>query len=210
MTKGAIGMKRFGLLIGLAIVVLVVLGIGGCLTGNYNRLVTAKEAVDQKFAQVDNMLQRRNDLIGSLVETVKGTAIQEQEVFGRIADARAQMSGAHTPDQRIAAGQQMDSALGRLLVVIENYPQLRSNEAFLQLMDELAGTENRLATERMRYNQEVQGYNVLVKRFPTNLFASMFNFKDAPYYQIPESARQAPHVDFGGLRQQPQQPAQPK
>jgi len=194
-------MKRTGLLIAIAIIAVAVLGIGGCLVGNYNHLVTAKEAVDQRWAQVDNQLQRRNDLIGSLVETVKGTAIQEQEVFGKIADARAQMAGAKTPTQAIQAGQAMDSALGRLLVVVENYPQLKSNEAFMQLMDELAGTENRLATERMRYNQEVQSYNVLVKRFPMNFFASMFGYKEAPYYQIPEAARQAPKVDFGGLRQ---------
>jgi LemA protein len=192
-------MKRSGLLIVVVIAVLL-LGVGGCLVGNYNRLVTTKEAVNQRWSQVDNQLQRRNDLIGSLVETVKGTAIQEQVVFGQIADARSKMAGAKTPEQGIQAGQAMDSALGRLLVVVENYPQLKSNEAFLQLMDELSGTENRLATERMRYNQEVQGYNVMVKRFPTSLFASMFGFHDAPYYQIQESARQAPKVDFGGLR----------
>jgi LemA protein len=192
-------MKRTGLLIVVVIAVLL-LGLGGCLVGNYNRLVTTKEAVNQRWSQVDNQLQRRNDLIGSLVETVKGTAIQEQEVFGKIADARSKMAGARTPEQGIEAGQAMDSALGRLLVVVENYPQLKSNEAFLQLMDELAGTENRLATERMRYNQEVQGYNVMVKRFPTSLFAAVFGFKEAPYYQIQESARQAPKVDFGGLR----------
>ena len=193
-------MKRAGLLIGIAIVAVLALGIGGCLVGNYNTLVSTHEAVDQKFAQVDNQLQRRADLIGSLVEAVKGTAIQEQEVFGKIADARAQMSGARTTDQKIAAGQSMDGALGRLLVVIENYPQLKSNEAFLQLMDELAGTENRLATERMRYNEQVQQYNVLVKRFPTNLYASMFNFKDAPYYPVADAAKVAPKVDFQGLR----------
>jgi LemA protein len=193
-------MKRGGLLVVLAIIVIAALGIGGCLVGNYNRLVTSKEAVGQRWAQVDNQLQRRNDLIGSLVETVKGTAIQEQEVFGKIADARARLAGARTPEQGIAAGQAMDSAIGRLLVVVENYPQLKSNEAFLQLMDELAGTENRLSTERMRYNQEVQGYNVLVKRFPMNLFASMYGYKEAPYYPVTEGARQAPHVDFGGLR----------
>ena len=192
-------MKR-GLLVLLAVVALLVLGMGGCVTGTYNRLVTTKEAVSQRWAQVDNQLQRRNDLIGNLVETVKGTATQEQEVFGAIADARARMAGARTPDQGIEAGRAMDSALSRLLVVIENYPQLRSNEAFLQLIDELAGTENRLSTERMRYNQEVQGYNVLVKRFPTNLLACAFHFAQAPYYEIPASAREAPKVDFGGLR----------
>ena len=192
-------MKR-GPLITIAVVALALMGVGGCLVGNYNRLVTTRESVSQLWAQVDNQLQRRNDLIGNLVETVKGTASQEQAVFGQIADARARMSGARTPEQGIEAGRAMDSALSRLLVVIENYPQLKSNEAFLQLMDELAGTENRLATERMRYNQQVQIYNVLVKRFPTNLYAATFNFKDAIYYQIPEGARVVPKVDFGGLK----------
>jgi LemA protein len=192
-------MKRGGLVV-LAIVAVLLVFVGGCLVGNYNRLVTANEEVKQRWAQVDNQLQRRNDLIGNLVQTVQGTAVQEQEVFGAIADARARLAGAQSPEQRIEAARTMDSALARLLVVVENYPQLRSNEAFLQLMDELAGTENRLATERMRYNQTVQGFNVMVKRFPTNLFAAMFGFKEAPYYQIPESARQAPRVDFGGLR----------
>jgi len=192
-------MKR-GLLITIAVVALLLMGVGGCLVGNYYRLVTTRESVNQLWAQVDNQLQRRSDLIGNLVETVKGTATQEQAVFGQIADARARMSGARTPEQGIEAGRAMDSALSRLLVVIENYPQLRSNEAFVQLMDELAGTENRLATERMRYNQQVQDYNVLVKRFPTNLYAAAFNFKDATYYQIPEGARVVPQVDFGGLK----------
>src|SRR5437867_9853312 len=117
-------MKRAGLLIVLAIIVVAVLGIGGCLVGNYNTLVTAKEAVDQRWAQVDNQLQRRNDLIGNLVQTVKGTALQEQQVFGQIAAARAQLAGARTPEQGIEAGRAMDSAISRLLVVVENYPQL--------------------------------------------------------------------------------------
>lgn len=192
-------MKR-GWLIVLAVLALVVLGGGGCLVGNYNRLVTSKEAVDQRWAQVDNQLQRRSDLITSLAETVKGTAIQEQEVFGEIARARSRLLDARTPDAGIGAARAMDSAIGRLLVVVENYPQLRSNEAFLQLMDELSGTENRLATERMRYNQEVQGFNVMVKRFPTNLFAAAFNFSESPYYEVPDEARQVPQVDFEGLR----------
>lgn len=192
-------MKR-GALFGIVIVAIALIAVGGCLVGNFNRLVTAKEAVDQRWAQVENQLLRRNDLIPGLMESVRGTALQEQQVFGEIARARAAMSGAGTPEQRIEAGRAMDSALSRLLVVVENYPQLRSNEAFMQLMDELAGTENRLATERMRYNEEVQRYNVLIKRFPTNLFATAFGFKPAPYYQIPESARQAPKIDFNGLR----------
>jgi LemA protein len=193
-----------GGLIAVVIVAVLVLFVGGCLVGNYNRLVTGREAVNQSWAQVNNQLQRRNDLIGNLVETVKGTAAQEQQVFGQIADARAAMAGAKTPAQTADAAQKMDQALGpglgRLMVVVENYPQLRSNEAFMQLMDELAGTENRLAVERMRYNQQVQTYNVQIKSFPTNLYAAAFNFKDAPYYEIQESAKQVPKVDFGSIR----------
>jgi LemA protein len=192
---------RRGLLITLVVVAVLLVGVGGCVVGQYNSLVTAKESVSQRWAQVDNQLQRRNDLIGNLVETVKGVAVQEQEVFGAIADARARMSGARSPAEGIEAGRAMDSALGRLLVVIENYPQLRSSEAFLQLMDEVAGTENRLSTERGRYNQEVQGYNTMIKRFPTNLYAAVFNFGESPYYEIAEGAREVPKVDFGGLRQ---------
>jgi LemA protein len=191
-------MKR-GLLVGVAVVAVLLIGIGGCLAGNYNRLVTAKESVNQRWAQVDNQLQRRSDLIANLVEAVRGVAGQELAVFGEIADARARMAGARTPEQGVEAGRAMDSALSRLLVVVENYPQLRSSEAFRQLMDELAGTENRLATERMRYNQQVQDYNVMVKRFPTNLYAAAFNFRESPYYQIPDSARVAPRVDFSGI-----------
>lgn len=193
-----------GGLIAVVIVAVLVLFVGGCLVGNYNRLVTGREAVNQSWAQVNNQLQRRNDLIGNLVETVKGTAVQEQTVFGQIADARAAMAGAKTPADQASAAQRMDQALGpglgRLMVVVENYPQLRSNDAFMQLMDELAGTENRLAVERMRYNQQVQTYNVQIKSFPTNLYAAAFNFKDAPYYEIQESARQVPKVDFGSIR----------
>jgi LemA protein len=170
------------------------------MVGKYNQLVTGKETVQQRWAQVDNQLQRRNDLIGNLVETVKGTALQEQEVFGRIAEARARMAGARSPEESIEAGRAMDSALGRLFVVIENYPQLRSNEAFVQLMDEIAGTENRLATERMRYNDQVRDYNLLVKTFPTNLYAGMFGFGQSPYYEVPEEAKRAPKVDFSGMR----------
>lgn len=192
-------MKR-GVLIGIAVVVLLVLMIGGRLASSYNRLIAAQQAVSNQWAQVDNQLKRRNDLIGNLVETVKGTATQEQVVFGEIADARAKMAGARTPDQTIAAGQAMDGALGRLLVVVENYPQLKSNEAFLGLMDEIAGTENRLATERKRYNDVVRDYNVMIKVFPTNLYAGALGFKEATYYQVPETERAVPKVDFSGLK----------
>ena len=192
-------MKRGGL-IAIAVVAVLLLGVGGCLVGNYNKLVTANEEVKNKWAQVDNQLKRRAELIDNLVQTTKGTALQEQEVFGDIADARARMSGASSPEQSIEANRAMDSALGRLLVVVENYPQLKSNEAFLGLMDELTGTENRLATERMRYNDTVRGFNVLVKRFPMTLFASMFGYKEAPYYEVPAEQREAPKVDFGDIR----------
>jgi len=189
----------------LAVVAVLILMLVNMVSGTYNRLVGADQGVKQRWAQVDNQLQRRNDLIGNLVEAVKGTAFQEQQVFGDIAAARAQMAGAKSPAERTAAAQTMDQALGgsalaRLLVVVENYPQLKSNESFMQLMDELAGTENRLATERMRYNEEVQGFNTLIKRFPTNLYASAFHFGEAPYYQIQEAAREAPKVDMSGIR----------
>jgi len=193
-------MKRAGLVI-IAVIAVLLLSVGGCLVGNYNRLVTSNETVKNRWAEVENQLQRRNDLIGNLVESVKGIATQEQVVFGNIADARARMGGARTPEQSIEAGRAMDTALSRLLVVVENYPELKSNAQFTQLMDELAGTENRLATARMRYNDEVRLFNVLVKRFPTNLYAAVFNFKEAPYYEAPEAAKELPKVDFGGLRQ---------
>ncbi len=187
-------------MVALVVVLLLVLGLGGCVAGNYNSLVAKKADVENKWAQVDNQLQRRGDLIGNLVETVKGAAGQEQAVFGEIARARAAMAGARTPEQGIAAAQGMDGAIGRLLVVVENYPQLRSMESFLQLMDEISGTENRIATERMRYNDSVKSYNVSVRSFPMNLFANMFNFKEAPNYPVPETSKVVPKVDFGGIK----------
>jgi len=187
-------------LIGLAVVVVLVLGLGGCVAGNYNQLVRGKADVTNLWAQVDNQLQRRNDLIGNLVESVKGAAGQEQAVFGEIANARAAMAGAKSPSQTIAAAQGMDGAIGRLLVVVENYPQLKSEDAFRQLMDELAGTENRLATERMRYNDGVKAYNILVQSFPMNFFAGFFHFEPATTYPVPEAAKAVPKVNFDGLR----------
>jgi len=199
-------MKRGGL-IAVGVVAVLLIMVGGCLVGNYNRLVTSKESVTQLWSQVDNQLQRRNDLIGNLMETVKGTALQEQAVFGDIAKARAAMAGAKSPADQIAADQATSSALGRLLVVVENYPQLKSNEAFMQLMDEIAGTENRLAVARQRYNEQTQTYNVLVKSFPTNLYAAAFHFEQAPYYPIKPGASEVPKIDFGGLK--PSTPSTP-
>ena len=180
----------------LAVVALLVLGIGGWVVSNYNGLVTKKTEVERSFAEVDNLLLRRNDLIPNIVETVKGIAAQEQAVFGQIAEARSQMAGARTTDQKIAAGGAMDTAIGRLLVVIENYPQLRSQENFLRLQDELAGTENRLSVARTRYNEVVRDFNVTVKRFPTNLFAGMFGYKEEPFYQVTEAQKEVPRVQF--------------
>src|SRR5512138_2876299 len=138
----------------------------GC---SYNRFVGQEEAIKAQWAQVENQLQRRNDLIPNLVETVKGVTQHEKDVFGQIADSRAKLAGAQSPEQRIQAANEQSAALARLLVIVENYPQLRSNETFNRLMDELSGTENRIAVERMRYNERVQEYNVSRRRFPSNI-----------------------------------------
>jgi LemA protein len=144
------------------------------------------------------VLQRRADLIPNLVQTVKGYATQEQVVFGDIAKARSALLSANTPGQKIAANGQLDSALGRLLVIVENYPQLKSNENFLRLQDELAGTENRIAVERRRYNETVQDYNTYISLFPNSLVASLGGFaRNDAYFKTDEGARQAPKVDFG-------------
>ncbi len=185
-----------GGLVVLAVIAVLVLAVGGWVVSNYNNLVTKKTEVQKSFAEVDNLLLRRNDLIPNLVETVKGIAAQEQAVFGQIAEARSQMAGARSTEQKIAAGGAMDSAIGRLLVVIENYPQLRSQENFLRLQDELAGTENRLSVSRTRYNEVVGEYNVMVKRFPTNLFAGMFGYKEEPFYQVSAEQKEVPRVEF--------------
>jgi LemA protein len=185
-----------GGLVIVAVIAVLALVVGGWVAGNYNTLVKKSLEVDQSFAEVDNLLQRRNDLIPNLVETVKGVAAQEQTVFGEIANARAQMAGAKSPAEKFAAGQQMDSALGRLLVVIENYPQLKSQENFLRLQDELAGTENRLSVGRTRYNEVAREYNTLVKSFPTNIFAGMFGYHEKPFYPITPGARDVPKVSF--------------
>jgi LemA protein len=165
----------------------------GC---SYNRFVTEEEAVKAQWAQVENQLQRRNDLIPNLVESTKGFAQQERDVFQAIADSRSKLAGAQTTDQKIQAANEQSSALARLLVVVENYPQLKSSETFARLMDELAGTENRIATERMRYNERVQQYNTSRRRFPANITASIFSFDEYPLFQVPESAKVAPKVDF--------------
>jgi len=194
---------KAGLIVVLIIVILLA-WFGSIYVGHRNEMVRLKETVNSQWSQVDVVLQRRADLIPNLVETVKGIASQEQKVFGDIAAARAALIGAKTPADKIAANGQLDGALGRLLVVVENYPQLRSNENFLRLQDELAGTENRIAVERRRYNETVQAYNTYIQLFPNNIVASLSGFtRDDAYFKTEEGARQAPKVNFGTPAQQP-------
>ena len=176
------------------VLVLSALPLTGC---SYNTFVGQEEAVKAQWAQVQNQLQRRNDLIPNLVETVKGYAQHEESVYKDIADARSRLLAAKTPQESIEAANQQTSALGRLLAVVENYPQLRANEQFNRLMDELSGTENRIATERMRYNEKIQEYNTARRRFPANLTAKVFSFKEYPLFEAPPEARQVPKVNFG-------------
>jgi LemA protein len=177
--------------------VVVLAAVAMPLTGcSYNKFVSQEEGVKAQWAQVENQLQRRNDLIPNLVETVKGYAQHEESVYKDIADARSRLLSAKTPDESIAAANQQTSALGRLLAVVENYPQLKANEQFNRLMDELAGTENRLAVERMRYNEKVQEYDTSRRQFPGNLTAKMFGFKEYPFFQVPAEAKQVPKVNF--------------
>jgi LemA protein len=185
---------------GLVIIVLlliVALVAGSLYVGRRNQMAIKREAVNAAWAQVDVVLQRRADLIPNLVETVKGYAVQEQKVFGDIAAARAALVGAKTPADKIAANGALDSALSRLLVIVENYPQLKSNENFQRLQDELAGTENRIAVERRRYNETVQDYNTYISLFPNSVIASFAGFaRNDAYFKTEEGARQAPKVNF--------------
>ena len=191
------------------VIILILLIIGGSYISVKNTLVQKNEAVKSTWSQVDVVLQRRADLIPNLVETVKGIAKQEQTVFGEIAEARSRLLNAGTPEGKIAANNQLDGALGRLLALAENYPQLRSNENFSRLQDELAGTENRIAVERKRYNDTLQDYNTYVQQFPASLFAGSMGFKtNNAYFTATEGSRAVPKVDFGASPSQPQpQPA---
>jgi LemA protein len=181
----------------LIIVVVIALLCVGQYVGVKNTLVSKNEAVRSAWSQVDVVLQRRADLIPNLVETVKAYAKQEQTVFGDIAKARSALLSAGTPQDKIAANNQLDGAIGRLLVIVENYPQLKSNENFMRLQDELAGTENRIAVERKRYNDTLQDYNTYVQQFPASIFAGWAGFKkNDAYFTASEGSRQAPKVDF--------------
>jgi LemA protein len=200
----------------IAIVILVVI-VGliavvcfGAYVSTRNTLVSKNEAVKSAWSQVDIVLQRRADLIPNLVQTVKGYAQQEQTVFGDIAKARSALLSAGTPQEKIAANGQLDGALGRLLLIVENYPQLKSNENFLRLQDELAGTENRIAVERKRYNDTLQDYNTYVQQFPNSLFASWAGFKrNDAYFQASEGSRAVPQVNFSSPTTSPQTSPQP-
>jgi len=181
---------------------LMALIIGGAYVSSRNEMVRKNEAIKQAWAQVDVVLQRRADLIPNLVATVKGYAQQEVKVFGDVASARAALLRARTPADKIAANGQLDGALGRLLAIVENYPDLKSNRNFLALQDELAGTENRIAVERRRYNEAVQDYNTYIGLFPNNIFASWAGFqRNNDYFAASESARLAPKVDFSAPKQ---------
>jgi LemA protein len=176
-------------------VVLIAATLSGC---SYNKFTAQEEAIKAAWGEVQNQLLRRNDLIPNLVETVKGFATQEKEIFTRVAESRAKLAGATTPAETIEAANEQSSALSRLLVVVEAYPQLKSDVNFQRLMDDLAGTENRIAIARGRYNERIQEYNTTRRRFPSNMTAKIFGFDEYPYFEAPKDAQQAPKVNFGG------------
>jgi len=176
------------------VILIATAALSGC---GYNEMVTMKEKVDAAWAQVQNQLQRRNDLIPNLVEVAKGYAAHEKEVFEAVADARSRLLAAGTRDQQIDAANQVSGALGRLLALGERYPDLKANEQFNRLSDELAGTENRIAVERKRYNETVQEYNTYVRQLPQAIYARIFGFETQKYFEVPAAAQQVPKVDFG-------------
>ncbi|HEY8551160.1 MAG TPA: LemA family protein [Vicinamibacterales bacterium] len=184
-------------ILGPMLVAAVLVALPGC---SYNRFTALEESIKGAWGEVQNQLQRRNDLIPNLVETVKGFAAQEREILETVAESRAKLAGAQTPEDTIRAANEQSSALSRLLVIVENYPQLKSDANFQRLMDELAGTENRIAVARRRYNEQIQAYNTLRRRFPSNVTAKMFGFKEYPYFEAPPEAQQVPKVDFGTQR----------
>ena len=175
------------------VIAFVAFTLSGC---SYNKFTTQEEAIKGSWGEVQNQIQRRNDLVPNLVETVKGYASHEEGIFKEIADSRAKLAGAKTPAESIEAANQQSAALARLLVVVENYPNLKANEQFNRLTDELSSTENRLSVARMRYNEKIQEYNTTRRRFPSNMTAKVFGFKEYPYYEAPASAQAAPKVDF--------------
>lgn len=184
-------------LVVLGLILVIAIGLLSYLVGYRNQLVSNDEDVKTQWAQVENQLQRRYDLIPNLVETVKGFAQQEQEVFLGVAEARSKVGGASTIPEKISANQELSSALSRLLLVVERYPEIKSNQNFMALQDELAGTENRIAVERRRYNEAVKVYNKAIRMFPGNIIAGLYGFERAELYEAPPEAQSAPRVDFG-------------
>lgn len=187
-------MKSLGLILG-ALGLVAILGVVA-LVGYYNNLITMSQNIDGQWAQVETQYQRRFDLIPNLVNTVKGFFEQEQKVFGDIAEARTRYSGAATVDEKVVAAGELEGALGRLLVIIENYPELKSDAAVVGLMDELSGTENRISVERRRFNDLVKDYNTTIKRIPGSLIAGVFGFTERAYFEAAEGSEVAPTVEF--------------
>jgi LemA protein len=190
--------KLTGVFVAIAVIVVLLIIYGGWYIGTRNRLVTLDESIRAAWSEIDNQLQRRNDLIPNLVATVKGYASQEREVFTQIAEARAKLAGAQTVGETAQGYNQLQTALGRLLVIVERYPELKSNVNFIRLQDELAGTENRIAVARKRYNDSVRIFNTRIRRFPASIVAVRMGFEQKEYFEIEEGARQVPEVDFGG------------
>lgn len=193
---GVIQMKKGLIAIVTVVILLAILVVP--VVSSYNGFVTADENVEKSYAQIENQLQRRLDLIPNLVNTVKGYATHEKEVIESVSDARAKLAGAGSPADKANADEELSNALSRLLVISENYPDLKANENFQQLMDELAGTENRIAVARQDYNDQVSSFNKKAKQFPGNITAKMFNFDQKEYFKADETAKDAPPVDFEG------------
>ena len=191
-------MKKSTIVIIVVVVILVAIIAG--LVSNYNGVVSLSEEVDNKFATIDTMLQRRADLIPNLVNTVKGYTNQEQAVIDSVTDARAKLAGANSVEEKANADQELSTALSNLLVVVENYPDLKSSQNFINLSDELAGTENRIATARKDYNDAVREYNTKIKRFPTNIVSGMFGYGEKEYFQASEGSEEVPTVDFNTVQ----------
>ena len=183
-------------LIVIGIVLLVILIPFGYLKGTYNSLVRMDEGIKGAWAQVENQLQRRYDLIPNYVETVKGYAKHEKEVLLKVTEARSKVAGAGAISEKIAANNQLSSALSRLLVVVERYPDLKANVNFIRLQDELAGTENRISVERRRFNEAVKVFNIKIRSFPTNFIAGMFGFEKATFFEVPKEKQEVPKVKF--------------
>ena len=188
------GLKTLLIIVGIIILIIVI--PYSYIKGTYNSLVTMDESVKGAWAQVENQLQRRYDLIPNYVETVKGYAAHEKEVFVKVTEARSKVAGAGSINEKIQANNQLSSALSRLLVVVERYPELKANTNFIRLQDELAGTENRIAVERRRFNETVKVYNIKIRSFPTNIIAGMFGFEKATFFEVPKERQEAPKVKF--------------